>query len=116
MARETSLCETVRDLLSQPGTWVRVHAGLTVTWAVLIIPSVLYWRDSVAWLVIMSAWANVAGSAASWQSAKADCRSVSPADIERIERDQKILIGAALTVQRKMRDLAETCSRIERGR
>jgi hypothetical protein len=49
----------------------RIHLGLTLAWGMLIIPSILWWSQSVPWLVFMSAWANVAASAASWQAAKA---------------------------------------------
>lgn len=38
-----------------------VQGSLTVTWFLLIAPSVLWWRYFVPWLVIMSAWANFAG-------------------------------------------------------
>ena len=69
-----------------PTFWVRLHLGLTLAWAALIIPSLLFWRESVPWLVLMSAWANVAGSAASWQSAKADCNSPTREDLVRLER------------------------------
>lgn len=41
----------------------------TVTWLILIVPSVLWWKESIAWIVIMSAWANFAGHGAGLVSA-----------------------------------------------
>lgn len=50
--------------------WVlRGQATATLVWLALVVPSVLLWRTSVAWLVIMSVWANVAGHASGWISA-----------------------------------------------
>jgi len=49
-----------------------LHAALTIVWFVLVIPSVVWWRNSVPWLVFMSVWANVAGHFGSWQSARAE--------------------------------------------
>jgi len=40
---------------------------LTIIWAILIIPSVAFWRNSVPWLVLMSAWANFAAHWAAYQ-------------------------------------------------
>jgi hypothetical protein len=74
-----------------PKTWSRVHLALTVVWVLLMVPSLLWWRESVPWLVVMSVWANVAGSAASWQSAKADCNSPTREDLQRVERKLEAL-------------------------
>lgn len=51
---------------------VRLHLGLTVIWGILIVPSVLWWRESVPWLVLMSAWANFASHWAAWQAARGE--------------------------------------------
>ena len=74
-----------------PTFWVRLHLTTTLLWVMLMIPSLLWWRESVPWLVIMSVWANVAGSAASWQSAKADCNSPTREDVARLERKLEAL-------------------------
>jgi hypothetical protein len=37
-----------------------------------MIPSLIWWRESVPWLVIMSVWANVAGHWSSWQASRAE--------------------------------------------
>lgn len=50
----------------------RMHGSLTLVWAVLVIPSVLWWRDSVPWLVLMSAWANFVGHFSAWQASRAE--------------------------------------------
>lgn len=49
----------------------RLHAALTIVWALLIIPAVLWWRDSVPFLVLCSVYANLAGHWAAYEAAKA---------------------------------------------
>lgn len=42
--------------------YLAVSQGVaTIVWILLIIPSVLWWKNSIVWIVYMSAWANVAG-------------------------------------------------------
>lgn len=35
----------------------------TVGWVLLLVPTLLWWQDSLLWVIIMSWWANVAASA-----------------------------------------------------
>lgn len=53
-------------------TWRRVHLALTFTWALLAIPTMLWWRESVLWVACMSLWANVAAHWAAFQAAHAE--------------------------------------------
>ena len=56
-----------------PVRWLRrFHAAMTVVWLLLVIPTALWWRESITWLSIMSVWANVAGHFGSWQGARAE--------------------------------------------
>lgn len=65
--------------------WRRTQAALTVTWVLLIAPSLIWWRESVPWLVMMSVWANVAASAAAYQGARAEEGAADREDIQRVE-------------------------------
>lgn len=42
---------------------------MTVVWLLLIPPTILYWKNSVAWISLMSVWANFAGHGAGLVSA-----------------------------------------------
>lgn len=55
----------------------RFHALATIAWAVLLLPSLLWWKDSLLWIVLMSVWANLAGHFAAWQAARAEDASAS---------------------------------------
>jgi hypothetical protein len=50
----------------------RFHAAATATWLVLGIPSLLWWRHSILWVIVLSVWANVAAHFGAWQGARAE--------------------------------------------
>lgn len=72
--------------LPSPAAWSRIHAALAVTWALLLVPSLLWWRDSLIWVIAMSCYANCAGSMASWMAARADANSPTCEQLDRLER------------------------------
>ena len=45
---------------------------LAVLWALMIIPTVLFWKDSVLFVAGASVYANVAGHIAAWQASRAE--------------------------------------------
>ena len=53
----------------------RIHLTLMTAWVTLILPTVLWWKGSVAWVAAMSLYANIAAHAAGWQAARAERRS-----------------------------------------
>ena len=50
----------------------RGHLALTLVWLVLIVPTVLWWKDSVPWVSLMSIYAIVVSHATAWQAARAE--------------------------------------------
>lgn len=48
------------------------HKWLTIVWTVLLVPTVLLWKESIPWLALMSCYANLAGHFAAWQGARAE--------------------------------------------
>lgn len=61
-----------RQLLNDPKTWRRVHATLTILWFVAIVPTLLWWRDSVLWVALISCYANAAAHFSAWQGSRAE--------------------------------------------
>ena len=47
------------------------HKTLTLVWVLLLIPSFLFWRESLLWVIFMSAYANIAGHWSAYEAAKA---------------------------------------------
>jgi hypothetical protein len=50
----------------------RFHAVATLVWLALTVPSVLWWKDSILWVIVLSVWANVASHFGAWQGARAE--------------------------------------------
>jgi len=50
----------------------RLHLALTLVWASLALPTLLWWKDSVAWVAWMSLYANVVGHWSANQAARAE--------------------------------------------
>ena len=79
--------------LTSASIMAKLNAALTILWLLLIIPSVLWWSESVPWLVIMSAWANLAGHWASYQSAHSEVENDAQMEdaLDRLDRIERIL-------------------------
>lgn len=56
---------------------VRLQAILTVLWFVLFVPAVIWWKDSVPFLVFVSVYANFVGHLSAWEAARAGEDTVS---------------------------------------
>ena len=48
------------------------HKYAIVVWIFLIVPTLLWWKDSVLWIAVMSIWANVMGHFSAYQGARAE--------------------------------------------
>jgi hypothetical protein len=53
-------------------TTVKMHRYLTVLWGCLSVPTILWWRDSIVWVVFMSLYANFVGHWSAYTAAKAE--------------------------------------------
>jgi hypothetical protein len=69
-----------RAVFRDPTTWARFHGAMTIVWLILIPCSVIWLRESVPWIVLMSVWANFVGHFGSWQASRAE-RAVADSDI-----------------------------------
>ena len=76
----------LRSRLSDPRVWVRIYSIIAGAWVLLMIPSLLWWKDSLLWVIAMSCYANFAGSMASLQAARADVNSSTAEDLARLEQ------------------------------
>lgn len=50
----------------------RLHLSLAVLWAILMIPTVTWWKDSVMWVGIISVYANFVSHWGAYQAARAE--------------------------------------------
>lgn len=47
------------------------HFVLACIWLVLLIPSLIWWKDSVMWVIVLSIYANWEASMSAWNAKKA---------------------------------------------
>lgn len=50
----------------------RCHLVAAVMWVGLAIPSLIWWKDSVLWVILISIYANIVGHLSGYSPARAD--------------------------------------------
>jgi len=50
----------------------KLHLGLTVVWACLAVPTVIWWSESILWVALISVYANVAAHWSAYQGSRAE--------------------------------------------
>lgn len=50
----------------------RCHLVAVVMWVGLAIPSLIWWKDSVLWVILISIYANIVGHLSGYSAARAD--------------------------------------------
>lgn len=56
------------------------HLVMTFVWGILLIPTLLWWRQSVLWVALMSVWANLASHFSAWQASRGEKRAMDNED------------------------------------
>jgi uncharacterized protein YacL len=67
----------------------RMHLALALVWAVLTIPTLLWWKNSILWVSLMSIYAIVISHLAAYSAAHAE-KAASQALNESGEANKKI--------------------------
>lgn len=49
-----------------------LHKLLTILWATALVPTLLWWRNSILWVAFMSLYANIVGHWGAYQAARAE--------------------------------------------
>lgn len=50
----------------------RFHLVMMVVWSLLLVPTLLWWRESILWVAFMSLYANFVGHFSGWDAARAE--------------------------------------------
>ncbi|UMD15328.1 hypothetical protein [Klebsiella quasipneumoniae] len=50
----------------------RCHLVAAVMWVGLAIPSLIWWKESVLWVILISIYANIVGHLSGYSAARAD--------------------------------------------
>lgn len=60
-----------RGLGGELKKWERYyHGAMRFVWPILVIPTVLWWKDSILWVAIMGIYANFAAEVGAYQGAE----------------------------------------------
>jgi hypothetical protein len=64
----------LKQLTDDPATWRHVHALAMLGWVLAVVPTLLWWSDSVLFVGIASCYANAVGHFSAWQGSRAEDR------------------------------------------
>jgi hypothetical protein len=51
---------------------VTFNKWATLAWVILIAPTLLWWKESILWVALMSIWANIVGHFSAWIAARSE--------------------------------------------
>ena len=60
--------------LNRPRVIRTINLWLTVFWLILIAPTLIWWRNSILWVAVLSIWANVVSHYTAYLSARVEVR------------------------------------------
>ena len=61
--------------LAEPKVQMIYWTVMSGLWVLLLVPSLLWWKESILWIIVMSWWANVAASAAAAVAAHGELKA-----------------------------------------
>lgn len=48
--------------------WERRHLILAIAWVLLAVPTIIWWKDAIVWVALMSIYANAESSLAAYHA------------------------------------------------
>lgn len=58
----------------------RFNLIMTVVWVVLLVPTLMWWRNSIMWVLIVSLYANAAAHWSAYQGSRASVKAEANGD------------------------------------
>ena len=62
------------SIMGDPTLMVRFHFWLTIFWLIMVPPSVIFFKESIEYLVYLSVYAAIMGHFSSWQAARVEVK------------------------------------------
>jgi hypothetical protein len=62
----------------------RIHGYATIFWILMIVPSIVWFRSSVTYLVMLSVYAVIMGHWSSWQSSRVEVVQYEDASVQEV--------------------------------
>lgn len=61
--------------MSTVAKWLkRFHLMMVIVWVALSVPGILFWKDSILFVIILSLYANIAGEFGAYQAARTEVK------------------------------------------
>jgi hypothetical protein len=61
-------------------TLTTFNAVMTFVWVGLVVPTMIWWKDSILWVALMSLWANIASHFAAYIAGRAELQAQTAED------------------------------------
>jgi hypothetical protein len=61
------------------GTLAKIHFAGMLVWGALVVPTIVFWKESILWVAFMSLYANFVGHFSGWDAARAEKQSTEAA-------------------------------------
>lgn len=58
--------------MSTAAKLARFNLYFTFLWLILVVPSLLWWKDSILWVIVISLWANIVGHFSAYIAGRAE--------------------------------------------
>jgi hypothetical protein len=69
-------CKAVRRYLNSTDFYLRYHSWAAWFWFIMIVPSWLWLRNSLFWVILVSLYANMATEWGAWQAVRAEVQAL----------------------------------------
>jgi hypothetical protein len=66
----------VRKYLNSTDFYLRYHSWAAWFWFAMIIPSVIWFRQNILWVILISLYANLSTEWGAWQSTRAEVQAL----------------------------------------
>ncbi len=74
--------ELLKNLILEP----RFHVALAFMWVLLVPPTLIFWAESIIWVLMISIYANIVGHWGAYQAARAEQSEKAGLDNEDLHR------------------------------
>lgn len=74
----------------KPETIRRLNGGAAIVWLALIPPTILFWKQSILWVALMSIWANFATHYGAWLTSRTEVRAKNVEEAQNVESAENV--------------------------
>lgn len=73
--------------MSKAEKLARFNLVLTFLWVALTIPSLLFWSESILWVIVISLWANIVGHFSAYLAAHSEAAQEKGHNLTKLDKE-----------------------------